>query len=300
MQPAPAQSSYAQPAPSPSLDLPLAGRLKLPDLFEGGPSGYAAAGPKEAAADEPQLAPVPQTPAPQAAAAKPADVKPVEMKPVETKDIASVPAAVPVTTTTETKSSEAVTIRAKKPAPQPVAATAKPVETSPKPVDITSKSKPVDLAPKAALADIKPAASASLTPEEAKSPLPGAAAPEAAAPEKAPEKAAEKASAVPTLADLTLDFDGASSALSNQDEKKLDSLARQMQDAADMRLQIRGFAKGDDNGKSSARRMALSRALVVRSYLMDKGVKAVRLDVRALGSETDQAPIDRVDLVFVR
>jgi len=33
---------------------------------------------------------------------------------------------------------------------------------------------------------------------------------------------------------------------------------------------------------------------------MDKGIKAVRLDVRALGSETDQTPIDRVDLVFVR
>jgi len=105
--------------------------------------------------------------------------------------------------------------------------------------------------------------------------------------------------AVPSLSDLSLDFDATSSTLSPQVQQKLDGLANQIKDT-DMRLQIRGFAKGDDSDQSSARRMALSRALSVRSYLMDKGIKPVRLDVRALGSETDQMPIDRVDLVFVR
>jgi outer membrane protein OmpA-like peptidoglycan-associated protein len=66
------------------------------------------------------------------------------------------------------------------------------------------------------------------------------------------------------------------------------------------RLQVRGYAAGEDGSKSSARRIALSRALSVRSYLMDKGVKAKRVDVRAMGSETDRNPLDRVDLIFQR
>lgn len=105
---------------------------------------------------------------------------------------------------------------------------------------------------------------------------------------------------MPTASDLSLDFATTSSTLSPQEQQKLDALAKQLQDETNMRLQIRGFAKGDGSDTSSARRMALSRALSVRSYLMDKGIKPVRLDVRALGSETDQQPIDRVDLVFVR
>ena len=75
-------------------------------------------------------------------------------------------------------------------------------------------------------------------------------------------------------------------------------MMKQLQDTGEKRLEIRGFAKGDDTDQSSARRMALARALSVRSYLMGKGIKPVRLDVRALGSETDRMPIDRVELVF--
>ncbi len=46
--------------------------------------------------------------------------------------------------------------------------------------------------------------------------------------------------------------------------------------------------------------MSLSRALMVRSYLADKGIKPVRLDVRALGSKTTRGPNDRVDIIFLR
>ncbi len=81
---------------------------------------------------------------------------------------------------------------------------------------------------------------------------------------------------------------------------KLASLAAQLADMPDMRLQLRAYAQSDDGGQSSARRMSLSRGLMVRSYLIDKGIKPVRLDVRAMGTESDSGPIDRVDLVFVR
>lgn len=104
---------------------------------------------------------------------------------------------------------------------------------------------------------------------------------------------------VPSAADLTLDFPGNSSDLTSAAQRKLDAVIRQMEDLADGgRLQVRGYATGEDGSKSSARRIALSRALSVRSYLMDKGVKAKRVDVRALGAETDRNPLDRVDLIF--
>lgn len=138
---------------------------------------------------------------------------------------------------------------------------------------------------------------ASLSPDEMKVPVPAV----AAKAEKAAEApAADTAPAVPTASDLTLGFDGASSTLTQPEQSKLDALSKQLTDVPNMRLQIRGYAKGDASDASSARRMALARALNVRSYLMDKGIKPVRLDVRALGSETDTMPIDRVDIVFVR
>jgi outer membrane protein OmpA-like peptidoglycan-associated protein len=105
---------------------------------------------------------------------------------------------------------------------------------------------------------------------------------------------------VPTMADLTLSFSGDSSDLTQESQKKLDNIVRQLSDMADGRLQVRGYAKGEDGSASSARRVALSRVLSVRSYLMDKGIKPTRVDVRAMGSETDTNPVDRVDLLFER
>lgn len=124
---------------------------------------------------------------------------------------------------------------------------------------------------------------------------------EAPAPEAKAAPAPEKPkTAVPARSDLSLDFAPSSSDLSPDTRQKLDAMAGQLQEAADMRIQIRAYAKGDDGGQSSARRMSLSRGLMVRAYLTEKGIKPARLDVRALGSETDRTPVDRVDLVFVR
>ena len=124
---------------------------------------------------------------------------------------------------------------------------------------------------------------------------------EKAAPEKTATAEPTTAATPPvpmSPADLTLEFDAASSTLSAPAQEKLNGMIKQLQDTGEKRLEIRGFAKGDDTDQSSARRMALARALSVRSYLMGKGIKPVRLDVRALGSETDRMPIDRVDLVL--
>ena len=65
-----------------------------------------------------------------------------------------------------------------------------------------------------------------------------------------------------------------------------------------LRLQIQCFANPPDSSVSSARRLSLARGLAIRSWLIDRGIAAGRMDIRALGSETEKTPVDRADLVF--
>ena len=58
-----------------------------------------------------------------------------------------------------------------------------------------------------------------------------------------------------------------------------------------------GGEKGDKG--SDARRLSLKRALAIRQVLIDDGVPAERIDVRAMGGADDGGPSDRVD-VFVK
>ena len=51
---------------------------------------------------------------------------------------------------------------------------------------------------------------------------------------------------------------------------------------------------------AAARRLSLSRALQVRSYLIDQGVRSTRIDVRALGANVPSGPADRVDIKTVQ
>lgn len=105
---------------------------------------------------------------------------------------------------------------------------------------------------------------------------------------------------VPTLADLTLEFDGASSELNDNTRQKLVNIVPHLTESESRRLAVHAYASGEDGSKSSARRISLSRALAVRAFLMDNGVPPTRVDVRALGLETDRKPLERVDLVFAR
>jgi hypothetical protein len=66
-----------------------------------------------------------------------------------------------------------------------------------------------------------------------------------------------------------------------------------------LRVQLRAFAEGTEESASQARRLSLVRALAVRSYLMEKGVRSTRVDVRALGAKAEDGPADRVDVVLV-
>jgi outer membrane protein OmpA-like peptidoglycan-associated protein len=74
------------------------------------------------------------------------------------------------------------------------------------------------------------------------------------------------------------------------------SLAEGVRDKSDLRLQLMAFAGADGLSASKARRMSLSRALSVRSFLIENGVRSTRIDVRALGNKTSEKPQNRVDI----
>jgi len=66
---------------------------------------------------------------------------------------------------------------------------------------------------------------------------------------------------------------------------------------ARIELQAFGGTKGEKG--SDARRLSLKRALSIRQGLIDDGVSADRIDVRAMGGVDDTGPADRVD-VYVK
>ena len=65
------------------------------------------------------------------------------------------------------------------------------------------------------------------------------------------------------------------------------------------RVQLMAYAGPRGEKSSDTRRLSLKRALVVRQLLIDDGVPAERIDVRALGGTDDNGPTDRVD-VFLK
>jgi outer membrane protein OmpA-like peptidoglycan-associated protein len=80
----------------------------------------------------------------------------------------------------------------------------------------------------------------------------------------------------------------------------LERTAAEMKRDENARLQLVAYAAGNEDASSQARRLSLSRALAVRSYLIEHGVRSTRMDVRALGNKVPEGPPDRVDVMLVR
>ena len=116
--------------------------------------------------------------------------------------------------------------------------------------------------------------------------------PQVAALPPAPSFSMEKPTAIP--------FVVGASTLADPAKQTLGSVAQTLNGNADLRLQIVAYATGSDDNASQARRLSLSRALAVRSFLIDAGIRSTRMDVRALGNKFDSGPGDRVDLIVVK
>ncbi len=63
------------------------------------------------------------------------------------------------------------------------------------------------------------------------------------------------------------------------------------------RVQLKAYAGVNDGTPAEARRLSLSRALAVRSFLIEEGVRATRIDVRALGAPKDDSDPERVEII---
>ena len=102
-------------------------------------------------------------------------------------------------------------------------------------------------------------------------------------------------SLAPGLA-LRVVFPEKAATLPAEAKDELKGLAAKLQGRDDFRLQLMAYAGGESLSSSKARRMSLSRALSVRSFLIESGVHSTRIDVRALGNKTAEGPINRVDV----
>lgn len=140
-------------------------------------------------------------------------------------------------------------------------------------------------------------------------PAPKMAAAPAATP--APKAPAEEAAIPPTdtspvpstsagAGEFSLGFATGSFELTSAAKNELDQVIAAMSNDESLRIQLQAYAKGDGTNASKARRLSLSRALQVRSYLIDKGVRSTRIDVRALGANVPSGPADRVDIKTVQ
>lgn len=119
----------------------------------------------------------------------------------------------------------------------------------------------------------------------------------------APALASAPATSAPALAPgrpSMIQFAAGRSDIPPEGQDVLNSIAAQLAGNPKLRLQLVAYASGPSDDAVVSRRLSLARAVQMRSYLIEKGVQSVRMDVRALGNRTEGGgPADRVDLVIL-
>lgn len=263
----PAKSAATKAAPAVAKAESAPARPPKPEVAEQVPAAVPAA-PQVAPAATPGAAlasaeaPAPAE-APAAAVAPPESVKPDSVKPESVKPASIKPA---------------------EPTSAPVVAQASPPPTpAPAPA-------PIPAAPAVSAQPPAPATAASVaTP----APAPAPAAQVAALPSPAPAAASSGGDTMSIL------FTGDAARLPDTARPALEKLAARLETDEGLGLQLLAYADGDDASASKARRLSLSRALEVRKFLMDQGVRSTRIEVRALGNKSDGGPADRVDAILV-
>lgn len=176
-------------------------------------------------------------------------------------------------------------------APPKVKITA-PVPPPPKPKIVARQAKPAPTKVAKAPKPQKPPAPPKITASAPKPPK--------ANPPAAPKPPTTIASAPATIGDaLSVAFPSGQSELSSTETGTLNGVIKELNADQNKRVQLMAYAAAPDGNSSKARRLSLSRALSVRSYLMSKGIRSTRMDVRALGDRSKTGPADRVDVIVV-
>lgn len=98
---------------------------------------------------------------------------------------------------------------------------------------------------------------------------------------------------------LVLVFDAPETDLSTSKTTLLDEQVVPALLDTDKRLNIMAYASPTE-ASNADRRVALSRGLAVRSFLIEAGLKPSQINVRSLGSQTNTQPYDRVELDLIK
>jgi len=177
-------------------------------------------------------------------------------------------------------------------APAPVLPPQPARQIAPAPLAPTSPTPP--LATPAATAAPAPAPTR-ITTAAAQAPAPVAAPPVASPPP------VQMAAATTVGAGLSaVKFNAGATDLARGPQPTLDAVASRLLGNDNLRVQVIAHATGSADDAMEARRVSLARAVAVRAYLIDKGVRSLRIDVRALGNRSDGGPVvDQVDLLVV-
>ena len=95
----------------------------------------------------------------------------------------------------------------------------------------------------------------------------------------------------------TIVFAPTSEALTSQAVNAIEGAVSQLRGDDKSIITLNAYAAVPADGdQQESRRLALARALAVRSYMMRKGVPSNRIDVRAIGPASDEHGDDRVDI----
>ncbi|HVM77482.1 MAG TPA: OmpA family protein [Stellaceae bacterium] len=240
------------------------------------------------ASPAPQQASVPPTPSPAPAPPQPpaqvATVNPIappSQPPPQPSATASAPAPAPAAPQAAAPPSPTPP-----PAPAPAPAQAAPAPSAPAPAPAPSVTAAAPQAPSAA------------PPAPTPPPAPRTAANTPPPPAPAPQQTAS----LPPSGGLParIMFPANVTDLPDQAKPSLEAVAKAMKADANLKVQLMAYASGSTDQTSQARRISLSRAIAVRSYLIEQGVNSMRIDVHALGNKTDSGgPLDRVDVIAV-
>lgn len=97
---------------------------------------------------------------------------------------------------------------------------------------------------------------------------------------------------------VALAFEPDDARLNETHRALLKSIVAKLSVDGDTSVQLLAYAQAEN--RSKARRLSLSRALAVRSYLLSQDVRNTRIEVRALGDQIPGGKPDRVDVVLER
>lgn len=97
---------------------------------------------------------------------------------------------------------------------------------------------------------------------------------------------------------LSIPFQSTETALPLAAKPELDARIKELKANPNLRVRLTAYASSVGDQPSTARRIALSRALSIRAYLIDSGVNTMHVMVQAEGDKNPGGNPDRVD-VFV-